>query len=108
VAVILGRPRDYDPARLLPVLKPIWFAAFQPCGSLLQALLPEWLPALEEDHRRLDPDLRRAVLEASARTLDRLIAPLRVNLRQRGGTPPGSLLRQSIPIRGLWDEKGAG
>jgi hypothetical protein len=65
VAVILGRPREYDPARLLPVLKPIWFAAFQPCG---------------------------------ARTLDRLIAPLRVTLRRRGGTRPGSLLRQSIPI----------
>ncbi len=37
-AVLRGRPRDYEPARLLPVLKPIWFAALQPCGSRLAAL----------------------------------------------------------------------
>src|ERR1039457_4528008 len=39
-ALILGRPREYHPATLLPILKPIWFAAFQPCGSRLAALLP--------------------------------------------------------------------
>lgn len=104
----LGRPREYDPARLLPVLKPIWFAALQPCGRRLAALLPEWVPAYEMDHRRLDPDLRHCLLSISARTLDRLLAPLRVNLRRRGGTRPGSLLRQSIPIRGEWTEEGAG
>jgi hypothetical protein len=108
VAVVLGRPREYDPQKLLPVLKPIWFAAWQPCGSRLVALLPEWLPAYEADHRRIDPDLRQCVLSASARTLDRLLAPWRVSLRRRGGTRPGSLLRQSIPIRGEWTEKGAG
>ena len=108
VALRLGRPREYDPQKLLPVLKPIWFAAFQPCGSRLAALLPEWLPAYEEDQRRLDPDLRACLLAASARTFDRLLAPLRVCLRRRGGTRPGSLLRQSIPIRGTWDEEGAG
>ena len=108
VAVLLGRPREYDPQRLLPVLKPIWFAALQPCGSRFQALLPEWLPAYEQDHRRLDPDLRACVLAASARTFDRLLAPLRVNLRRRGGTRPGNLLRASIPVRGQWTEEGAG
>lgn len=108
VAVLLGRPREYDPQKLLPVLKPIWFTAFQPCGSRLAALLPEWLPAYEEDQRRLDPDLRACLLAASARTFDRLLAPLRVALRRRGGTRPGSLLRQSIPLRGEWDEEGAG
>ena len=39
-ALLLGRPREYDPPRLLPVRKPIWFAAFQPCGSRFQARLP--------------------------------------------------------------------
>jgi hypothetical protein len=52
--------------------------------------------------------LRECLLAASARTFDRLLAPLRVSLRRRGGTRPGSLLRQSIPIRGQWDEEGAG
>ena len=108
LAVVLGRPREYDPQVLLPVLKPIWFAALQPCGTRLAALLPEWLPAYEADHRRLDPDLRESLLAVSGRTLDRLLAPLRVTLQRRGGTRPGSLLRQSIPIRGPWDEEGAG
>lgn len=107
-AVVLGRPKSYHPETLLPILKPIWFAAFQPCGSRLHALLPEWLPAYEADHRRLDGDLRRALLKASPRTLDRLIAPLRVNLQRRSATRPGSMLRQSIPIRGLWTEEGPG
>ena len=108
VAVLLGRPRVYDPQELLPVLKPIWLAALQPCGSRFQALLPEWLPAYEADHRRLDPDLRACVLAASARTFDRLLAPLRVNVPRRGGTRPGNLLRASLPVRGQWTEEGAG
>jgi hypothetical protein len=106
--VVLGRPRTYHPESLLPVLKPIWFSAFQPCGSRLHALLPEWLPAYELDHRRIAADLRQCLLAASARTLDRLLAPLRVGLARRGGTRPGSLLRQSIPIRGTWTEEGPG
>jgi hypothetical protein len=104
----IGRPREFSPEKLLPLLKPIWFAAFQPCGRRLHALLPEWLPAFEADHRRLDPDLRNSALRASARTLDRLISPLRAQARRRGGTRPGSLLRQSIPIRGAWTEEGPG
>jgi len=108
VNLVLGRPKTYHPESLLPVLKPIWFSAFQPCGSRFHALLPEWLPAYEVDHRRIDPDVRQCLLKASARTLDRLIAPLRVGLARRGGTRPGSLLRQSIPIRGTWTEEGPG
>jgi hypothetical protein len=108
VTLVLGRPKTYHPEKLLPILKPIWFTAFQPCGSRLHALLPEWLPAYELDHRRLDADLRGCLLQASARTLDRLMAPLRVGLPRRGGTRPGSLLRQSIPIRGAWTEEGPG
>ncbi|HWH68960.1 MAG TPA: hypothetical protein VNT26_06220, partial [Candidatus Sulfotelmatobacter sp.] len=108
VNLVLGRPKTYLPEKLLPILKPIWFGAFQPCGSRLHALLPEWLPAYELDHRRIDPDLRQSLLCASARTLDRLLAPLRSGLARRGGTRPGSLLRQSIPIRGNWTEEGPG
>jgi hypothetical protein len=104
----VGRPREYEPAVLLPVLKPIWLAAYQPCGGRLAALLPEWLPAYEEDHKRLDGGVRECLLLASARTLDRLLEPLRAKAARRGGTRPGSLLRQSIPIRGEWSEEGPG
>lgn len=107
-AIILGRPKSYHPETLLPILKPIWFTAFQPCGSRLHALLPEWLRAYEVDHHKIDGDVRRALLAASARTLDRLLAPLRVGQERRSATRPGSLLRQSIPIRGLWTEEGPG
>ena len=106
---VIGRPRVFAPEKLLPILKPIWFAALQPCGRRLHALLPEWLPAYEIDHRAMDADLRQSLLAASPRTLDRLIAPLRAQARRpRGGTRPGSLLRQSIPIRGPWTEEGPG
>jgi hypothetical protein len=95
-------PREYDPQALLPVIKPIWFAAFQPCGLL------EWLAAYEKDHRRFYSDVRQALMGASPRTLNRLLEPLRVTARRRGGTRPSSLLRQSIPIRGEWTEEGPG
>src|SRR5215471_19823282 len=72
VNVVLGRPKTYLPATLVPILKPIWLTAFQPCGSRLHALLPEWLPAYQTDHRRIDSDVRQCLLSASARTLDRL------------------------------------
>jgi len=106
--MITGRPREYKPEKLLPILKVIWFGALQPCGRRLAALLPEWIPAYEQDHRRLDSDVRESLLAASARTLDRLIKPLRAGSKARGGTRPGSMLRQSIPIRGSWEEEGAG
>src|SRR5512147_2886591 len=60
-ALLLGRPKTYHPDTLLPVIKPIWFTAFQPCGTRLHALLPEWLDAYEADHHRLDADLRQAL-----------------------------------------------
>src|ERR1051325_2342885 len=45
--LVLGRPRLYQPAQLLPPLKTIWLAANQPCGKLLVAGLPLWVPAYE-------------------------------------------------------------
>jgi len=107
-AFILGRPREYDPQKLVAVLKPIWLAALQPCGKRLVAALPDWVAGYEQDHRRLDGDLRCSLLKASAATLDRLLRPVRAQHRRRGGTRPGTLLRQEIPIRTEWAEEGAG
>jgi hypothetical protein len=105
---VRGRPRDYDPQRLLPPLKAIWLAAFQPCGERLKACLPEWLPAYEQDHRQLDGDVRQALLRASRATLDRLLIPARVAHRRRAATRPGSLLRTQIPVRMQWVENEPG
>lgn len=105
---VRGRPREYDPDKLLPPLKAVWLAALQPCGERLKACLPEWLPAYEADQRRLDADVREALLLASRATLDRLLMPARVAHRRRATTRPGSLLRQGIPIRTDWAENAPG
>jgi hypothetical protein len=107
-AFVPGRPRAYHPDALLPPLKAIWLAALQPCGERLKACLPDWLPAYEADHRRLDPDVRAALLAASRATLDRLLIPARVAHRRRATTRPGSLLRAEIPIRTEWPENAPG
>jgi hypothetical protein len=102
----LGRPLKYDPAVLLPPLKVIWLASQQLCGKLLAVALADWVPAYEAYHRKLTPEVRASLLAASPATLDRLLAPARVQHgRTCGGTRPGTLLRQQIPLRGgLWDE----
>jgi len=105
---VRGRPKTYDPGRLLPPLKAVWLAALQPCGERLKACLPDWLPGYEQDHRRLDPDVREALLAASRATLDRLLIPARVAPRRRTRTRPGSLLRAQIPIRTEWPEQAPG
>jgi hypothetical protein len=105
---VLGRPREYEPQKLLLPLKVIWLAALQPCSVRLKVALPEWLPAYEADHRRLNAAVRRALLAASRATLDRLLAPARVAHRRRAATRPGTLLRQQIPIRTAWTEDTPG
>ena len=104
---VRGRTRDYHPDKLLPPLKVIWMAALQPCGERLKAALPDWLPAYEADHRRLDADVRQALLTANRATLDRLLIPARGPIG-RAATRPGSLLRAVIPIRTEWPENAPG
>lgn len=106
--VVRGRPREYSPEKLLPPIKAIWLQALQPCGERLKSCLPDWLPAYEEDHRRLDADVRRALLKASRATLERLLLPLRVAHRRRATTRPGTLLRQQIPIHTEWNVDAPG
>jgi hypothetical protein len=108
VPFIVGRPKEYDPEKLLAPLKAVWLQALQPCGVRLKACLPEWLPAYEEDHRWLDADVRQALLETSRATLDRLLRPARMEHRRRAATRPGTLLRQQIPIRTEWVENAPG
>jgi hypothetical protein len=104
-AVRLGRPREYEPMRLLPVLKPIWLGCQQPCGKRLAAALPDWLPAYEQDQGRVSSAVREQWLTASPATLDRLLAPVRMRYRRaHTGTRPGTLLRQQSPIATTpWD-----
>jgi hypothetical protein len=100
-----GRPVSYEPKVLLPWLRPIWQATDYACGRRLKAMLPEWVPAYEAHERSMPVEAREKLLGASARTLDRLLEPLRHPGHGRSLTRPGTLLRQQIPIRGsLWEE----
>ena len=104
-----GRPVEYEFARLGAALRVIWEAADFPCAVRLAALLPEWIPAYESYHQGLKAEVREPLLEASARTLDRLLAPLRAQAGRRCLTRPGTLLRQQIPVRGtVWEENVPG
>jgi hypothetical protein len=104
-----GRPVTYDPGFLLPWLRPIWQATDYACGRRLVAMLPEWIPAYESHERKLPAEARDKLLGASARTLDRLLQPLRCGGLGRSLTRPGTLLRHQIPIRGsVWEEDKAG
>jgi hypothetical protein len=107
--IITGRPITYEPGLLLPHLRPIWQATDYACGRRLVAMLPEWIPAYEEHERKLPGEVREKLLAASARTLDRLLEPLRCQGTGRSLTRPGTLLRHQIPIRGsVWEEGKAG
>ena len=93
------------------VIKTIWLAAEQPCGKRLKEALGLWLPHYEKEHGELLAKLRAQILEASAATIDRLLAPCRAAVGGRGrcGTRPGTLLRRQIPIRTEhWDVAGPG
>ena len=104
-----GRPVSYKPSQLVPWLRPIWQATDYACGRRLVAMLPEWIPAYEQHERRVPAEVREKLLEASARTLDRLLEALRAQGAGRSLTRPGTLLRQQIPIRGsVWEEGKAG
>src|SRR5512139_2198132 len=104
-----GRPVSYEPKVLLPWLRPIWEATDYACGRRLEAMLPEWIPAYEAHERKLPAEVRDKLLAASARTLDRLLEPLRGQGARRSLTRPGTLLRHQIPIRGsVWEEGKAG
>jgi len=107
--IITGRPVSYEPGALLPFLRPIWQATEYACGRRLVAMLPEWLPAYEAHERKVPGEVREKLLAASGRTLDRLLAPMRLHGGGRCLTRPGTLLRQQIPIRGsVWEENRAG
>jgi hypothetical protein len=109
LSIVTGRPREYEARELLPVLRKIWHAADYPCGRRLAAMLPDWVMGYEQYEKSVPERIKEPLLKASARTLDRLLRPLRAQRRRPNLTRPGSLLRQQIPIRGsIWEEGQAG
>lgn len=101
-----GRPSQYGPA-VVTVLERLWTAADQSCGKRLQPFLPELLAMLERAGTCSVPaDVRAQVLDLSAATIDRLLAPARRRLGRRPYTQRRavSALQALIPVRtaGEW------
>lgn len=100
-----GRKKEYDPAKLIEPLKQIWLATDQMCGKRLKIALPLWLPYYKQMNG-LEKEIEEGLLKISARTIDRLLKPLRYRYPKRMcGTKPGTLLKQHIPIKtNQWNE----
>ena len=95
-----GRPSEYgEPER--KVLEVIWQTANRPCSVRFKAAIAVWLPFYETEHGRISEDQRKRLLKISARSLDRLMKPVRRRYGSRGqcGTRPGGLLKNQIPIK---------
>jgi len=95
-----GRPPRYG-AEERKVLEMIWLASNRLCSKRLKAALPIWLPYYERQEGTLPLPVREKLLMISARSLDRLMQPVRRKhgTRGRSGTRPGSLIRSQVPIK---------
>ncbi len=91
----------YDPAQVLPVLKPVWLASDQLCSKLLKAALPEWIEHHERRSAPLPEAFNKKLLGISPAQIDRLLRPARVQHPKKGlsATRPGTLLRHALPTR---------
>ena len=107
------RKKCYGPELVAP-LKRIWELLDCICGKLLAAALPQVLPRLVAcGELKLRKAVEHKLLAMSASTIDRLLKPERAKYRlkkRRGGTKPGTLLKQQIPVRTFadWTEQEPG
>jgi len=103
-----GRRPEYGPEVVAALVK-VWEASGYLCAKRLQPFLGELLEALER-HRQpvAGADVREKLLRMSVATMDRRLQRARSRMGGRGRTTtkPGSLLKQSIPIRTFadWDQ----
>jgi hypothetical protein len=101
----------YQKEEIIAPLKHIWLTANLPCSKRMKAILPIWLPGYDQLYGKLAPEVTNALLSISPATIDRLLAPARIQVNKRGRstTKPGTLLRKQIPIQtNQWDETKPG
>jgi len=106
------RRRTYT-AEVVTALVKIWDILDRPCGKRLHPYLPEFVAVLERQQELvLHPQTKERLLRMSRATIDRSLAQARrrPHRRTRGTTKPGSLLKNSIPVRVYtpWDEQRPG
>lgn len=102
-----GRKRVYTGA-VVSALVEVWRICGCICGKRLQPFLPEVVPLLERHGElQLDEETRELLLQMSAATIDRKLQRFRQQQgRGLSTTKPGTLLKQSIPLRTFaeWDD----
>lgn len=102
-----GRQRTYTGA-VVEALVHIWRVCGCICGKRLQPFLPEIVVVLEAHGELvLDAETRMLLLQISAATIDRKLQSYRQGQgRGLSTTKPGTLLKQSIPVRTFadWDD----
>lgn len=108
---IVGRPVVYTKP-VEAIIVSIWKQCNYPSSIILKAQIPIMLPS-HKKHVGLIPDpIEQKVLAASARTIDRMLAPYRAQMQPHGRATTRSRrtpLQQKIPIRtGQWEIKTPG
>lgn len=106
-----GRKRTYT-GDTVRALAEIWRICGCICGKRLRPFIPEMVAVLERHNELVvDPETKALLLQMSASTIDRRLAPFRQK-RGRGlsTTKPGTLLKDAIPIRTFadWDDAKPG
>ena len=103
-----GRKRVYT-GSVVSGLVTIWKICGRICGKRLQPFLPEMVAVLERHNELvLDEETKRLLLQMSAATIDRRLAAFRQQQgRGLSTTKPGTLLKQSIPVRTFADWEDA-
>ena len=107
-----GGPRRYG-STVVDALKMAWEATDRLCSKRLQPFLPELVPVLRRHSDTfISAEVEAQLCRMSASTIDRLLRPWRRlgGRRPLSGTKPGSLLKNSIPIRTFadWEENRSG
>jgi hypothetical protein len=102
------RPPLYGEA-VIEALRFCWAVQGTPCGRLLAAALPDLVPRLRRfKELRIDAATAAQLLMISPATIDRRLKADRAKLEPRGRshTKPGTLLKDSIPVRtwAEWDD----
>ena len=106
------KPRVYDTA-VEEVLKKIWYIMDCICGKRLAPVLREIVMRLERFREiRLSEEVRQKLFHISPASIDRLLARQRRRhqIKGRGNTKPGTLLKNQIPVRTFsdWNEQRPG
>jgi hypothetical protein len=107
-----GRDKYYDGA-VVKVLEKLWRIGDHICGKRLVVFIRESLPCLmRKGELHISAELEAKLMRISAASIDRLLAPERKKheLKGRGGTKPGTLLKHQVPVRTFadWDNAHPG